>query len=67
MTNSQNDRPAEERQEMAGVTPGIAEQLRQFYRAVQDEAIPDRFLSLLEKLDQAEKNADQTTRVKDSA
>ncbi|SSC67195.1 NepR family anti-sigma factor [Ciceribacter selenitireducens] len=52
---------------MAGVTPGIAEKLRQFYRAVQDEAIPDRFLSLLEKLDQAEKNADQTTRVKDSA
>lgn len=67
MTNSQNDRPADARQEMAGITPGIAEQLRQFYRAVQDEAIPDRFLSLLEKLDQAEKNADHTTRVKDSA
>ena len=28
--------------------------LRSLYAAVQDEAIPDRFLDLLEKLDQAE-------------
>jgi hypothetical protein len=31
--------------------------LRDFYDAVQEEAIPDRFLDLLEKLDQAERNA----------
>lgn len=34
---------------------GISAQLRQYYQAVQDEAIPDRFLELLDKLDAAEK------------
>ncbi|MDE1996077.1 MAG: hypothetical protein KGI75_26500 [Rhizobiaceae bacterium] len=32
----------------------IGVRLRSFYAACQDEAIPDRFLDLLEKLDQAE-------------
>ncbi|MGY5775905.1 NepR family anti-sigma factor [Rhizobium sp. LEGMi135b] len=32
----------------------IGNRLRSFYAAAQDEAIPDRFLDLLEKLDQAE-------------
>jgi hypothetical protein len=32
----------------------IGNRLRSFYAAVQEEAIPDRFLDLLEKLDQAE-------------
>ncbi|OWV82879.1 hypothetical protein ATY79_15955 [Rhizobium sp. R693] len=32
----------------------IGVKLRSLYAAVQDEAIPDRFLDLLEKLDQAE-------------
>ncbi len=32
----------------------IGVKLRSLYAAVQDEAIPDRFLYLLEKLDQAE-------------
>ncbi|KQV83878.1 NepR family anti-sigma factor [Rhizobium sp. Root1220] len=32
----------------------IGVRLRSLYSAVQDEAIPDRFLDLLEKLDQAE-------------
>ncbi|NTJ61563.1 hypothetical protein G6M50_01110 [Agrobacterium rhizogenes] len=32
----------------------IGNRLRSFYAAVQDEVIPDRFLDLLEKLDQAE-------------
>ncbi|MBB3451922.1 hypothetical protein FHT86_000178 [Rhizobium sp. BK313] len=35
----------------------IGNRLRSFYAAVQDEAIPDRFLDLLEKLDQAERLA----------
>lgn len=35
----------------------ISEKLREFYKSVQEEPIPDRFLDLLEKLDQAEENA----------
>lgn len=52
----------------AGITPHpgrhptvsheqITEKLREFYDSVQDEGIPDRFLDLLEKLDEAEKKA----------
>ncbi|MBA3043029.1 MAG: hypothetical protein FP819_25320 [Rhizobiaceae bacterium] len=67
MTNSPDDPSAKERQIMADSQPGIATQLRQLYQSVQDEAIPDRFLSLLEKLDQAEQQADQALRIKDSA
>ncbi|WP_428700036.1 NepR family anti-sigma factor [Stappia sp.] len=33
----------------------ITEKLREFYDSVQDEDIPDRFLELLERLDEAEK------------
>ena len=35
----------------------ISRKLREFYDAVQGEGIPDRFMELLERLDQAEKNA----------
>ncbi len=35
----------------------ISRKLREFYDAVQEEGIPDRFLDLLERLEQAEKNA----------
>jgi len=35
----------------------ISRKLREFYDAVQEEGIPDRFLDLLERLDEAEKNA----------
>ena len=35
----------------------ISKKLREFYDAVQEEGIPDRFLDLLERLEQAEKNA----------
>jgi hypothetical protein len=35
----------------------ISRKLREFYNAVQEEGIPDRFLDLLERLEQAEKNA----------
>jgi hypothetical protein len=34
----------------------ISRKLREFYDAVQEEGIPDRFLDLLEKLDEAERN-----------
>lgn len=33
----------------------ISRELRALYESVQEEGIPDRFLDLLEKLDQAEK------------
>ena len=35
----------------------ISEKLRQFYTSVEEQEIPDRFLDLLEKLDQAENAA----------
>lgn len=35
----------------------ISEKLRELYDSVQDEGIPDRFLDLLEQLDEAEKKA----------
>lgn len=41
-------------------TGEIARKLRAFYDSVQEQTIPDRFLSLLEQLDEAEKNAGNT-------
>ena len=38
----------------------IGIRLRSLYAAVQEEAIPDRFLDLLEKLDRAEQMAAKT-------
>lgn len=35
----------------------ISRKLRELYDTVQDEGIPDKFLDLLEKLDEAERNA----------
>lgn len=35
----------------------ISRKLRELYDAVQDEGIPDKFLDLLEKLDEAERKA----------
>ncbi len=40
-----------------GPTSDIGAKLRALYGAVQDEGIPERLLSLLEKLDQAEQKA----------
>ena len=34
----------------------ITRKLRSFYSSVQDQGIPERFLDLLEKLDDAERN-----------
>lgn len=41
----------------ANVGAGISVQLRKFYSSIQDEEIPDRLLTLLEKLEEAERNA----------
>jgi hypothetical protein len=35
----------------------ISRKLREFYDAVQEEGIPDRFMDLLEKLDEAERSS----------
>lgn len=43
-------------------TGEIARKLRAFYDSVQEQTIPDRFLNLLEQLDEAEKNAGKAER-----
>ncbi|MHC5652385.1 NepR family anti-sigma factor [Stappia sp.] len=35
----------------------ITQKLREYYDSVQDEGIPDRFLDLLERLDEAERKS----------
>ncbi len=59
MTKQQKEEQDKQRLEMRASdildpTNQIGVKLRSLYAAVQDEAIPDRFLDLLEKLDQAE-------------
>ena len=41
-----------------GPNSDIGMKLRALYGAVQDESIPDKFLELLEKLDEIERQAD---------
>ena len=43
--------------ELTGAYAEIPKKLKAYYDSLQDEAIPDRFLDLLEKLDEAEKAA----------
>ena len=52
---------------MAAFHPGVSAQLREYYQSVQEEGIPDRFLQLLEQLDVAERQAKESTRIKDNA
>jgi hypothetical protein len=40
----------------------ISNKLKALYNSIQDEGIPDRFLDLLEKLDEAEKKAGAANR-----
>ena len=50
--------------EEAGVSGPVGEipkKLRQYYESLQEEAIPDRLLDLLEKLDRAERAANQAS------
>ncbi|WP_280113375.1 NepR family anti-sigma factor [Rhizobium sp. PDO1-076] len=51
---------------MSAVHPGVAAQLREYYQSVQEEGIPERFLSLLERLDMAERQAGEGRRIKDT-
>ncbi|MBB4231954.1 hypothetical protein GGD56_005846 [Rhizobium mongolense] len=54
-TEEQNERRLEMRaSDILDPNNQIGVKLRSLYAAAQDEAIPDRFLDLLEKLDQAE-------------
>lgn len=46
---------------------GISAQLRAFYHSVEEEGIPDRFLTLLEKLDMAERQVNNDYSVEDTA
>lgn len=39
--------------------PGVSAQLKEYYRSVEEQGIPDRFVHLLEQLDLAEKRADE--------
>ena len=44
-----------------GTNSDIGMKLRALYGAVQDETIPDKFLDLLEKLDQVEQQSKRTS------
>jgi hypothetical protein len=52
---------------MAAFHPGVSAQLREFYQSVQEEGIPQRFLELLERLDMAERRADESTQNRETA
>jgi len=53
LSASATRRPAEG----LGANSDIGAKLRAFYGAVQDQPIPDKFLDLLEKLDQVEQSS----------
>lgn len=42
----------------------VAAKLREFYQSVQEEAIPERFVTLLEQLAEAERKADNANESK---
>jgi hypothetical protein len=44
----------------------IPRKLKEYYDSLQEQAIPDRFLDLLERLDQAERAAMDATAVKET-
>ena len=52
---------------MAAFHPGVSAQLREFYQSVQEEGIPQRFLDLLERLDMAERRAEESLQNKEAA
>jgi len=45
-----------------GATSKIGKQLKSLFESVEQEPIPDQFLELLEKLDEAEAAAEATTK-----
>jgi hypothetical protein len=52
-------------EELAGAYAEIPRRLKEYYDSLQEEAIPDRFLDLLEKLDLAERAANRSDAVKE--
>lgn len=52
--NDMTSPPPRRPSEGLGANSDIGAKLRAYYGAVQDQPIPDRFLDLLEKLDQVE-------------
>lgn len=51
--------------EFAGAYAEIPKRLREYYDSIQEEAIPDRFLDLLEKLDMAERAAQRSDAIEE--
>lgn len=51
--------------EFSGAYAEIPKKLKAYYDSLQDEAIPDRFLDLLEKLDRAERAANQADSIRE--
>lgn len=51
--------------DIAGAYAEIPKRLREYYDSLQEEAIPDRFLDLLEKLDLAERAAKRNDAVEE--
>jgi hypothetical protein len=51
--------------ELKGAYAEIPKKLKAYYDSLQEEAIPDRFLDLLEKLDRAERNARKADAIKE--
>ncbi len=46
------------------VNTGVSAKLRHFYQSVQEEGIPDRFMSLLERLEKAEQASEHVLAVR---
>lgn len=51
--------------EFTGAYAEIPKKLKAYYDSLQDEAIPDKFLDLLEKLDRAEQAANKADAIKE--
>ena len=70
MTSLPRDQYAQNSPRAGGLNKGdelgpnteIGSKLRALYSSIQDETIPDRFLDLLEKLDQAERQSASRSR-----
>jgi len=65
--NSMSDNQTREKTapELSGAYSEIPKKLKAYYDSLQEEAIPDRFLDLLEKLDRAEQAAKQADAVRE--
>ena len=52
-------------EKFSGAYAEIPKRLREYYDSIQEEAFPDRFLDLLEKLDIAERAAARTDAIEE--